>query len=60
MEIVVTQKWCHPEFGGTRINEKRFQMSEGEKACEYFNKLEDENSNSGGMEHHYIEIQFVI
>lgn len=56
LKIVVITKWCHPEFGGTRIEQKTFSMSDGIKAEEYYNGQITECSRSGGCAHTYIEI----
>ena len=59
LEIVVTEKWCHQEFGGTRISQKRFTMAEALNAKEYYSgKLVDSVHDS--YVHYYIEIVEVI
>jgi hypothetical protein len=45
LEIVVTHKWCHPEFGGERIEQNRFAMGDAVEAENFFiEKIKNQDS----------------
>ena len=55
-EIIVETSWCHPEFVGTRFEQKRFRMEFGAAAeLYYINQLKDCQA-SGGLAHCSIKI----
>lgn len=39
LKIVITHKWCHPEFGGTRTETWEYPMSEATSASEKFYEM---------------------
>jgi hypothetical protein len=41
MEIIIMQKWCHPEFGGTRTSTKKFTMAQFLEAEGEFKRLSE-------------------
>lgn len=60
IEIVVTTSWCHPEFGGTITEQKRFAIGDGLKAEKYYTRKSEESDKMRGFGHTSIYISHVL
>ncbi|GAG27031.1 unnamed protein product [marine sediment metagenome] len=43
MKIIVQTSWCHPEFGGTRIETLEFGIDEGGQAQEAYERMKKDD-----------------